>query len=215
MAAGPAAIQVRILRNLLLSVACLVFDAEVGHEGEAADFAPELFEPTGGGVVGVVEEVVAGGVAADRNAVPLPHADLTLIALPAGVEFAAEGFGPGAFDLHSFRAGAAGLPRSDGAVGGRGQLAPGKGTGAETCAGAKDGKDAAFLQRVEVPLAETVFGESRGPGGQGDAAVASVFGDPDGHGVGHGGWSADGPGAPGEEAKEQPDHGASQRMAAA
>ena len=117
MASGPAAIQVRILWNLLLSVAGFVFDAEVGHEGEAADFATEPFQPTGGGVVGVGKKVISLGIAADRNAVPCTDADVVLIALPTGIEFLAQAVGAGALDEHAFRACAAGLARSDRSIG--------------------------------------------------------------------------------------------------
>jgi hypothetical protein len=176
-----------------------VFDAEVGHEGVAADFAAELLEPAGGGVVRVVEEVVAGGVAADGNSVPLADADLGLVALPAGVEFAAEGIGLGALDLHALGAGAAGLTWSEDAVGVWGEGAAGKRTGAESDAGAQGGEPAALLAAVEVPFTEAVFGEGGVAGGQGDATVLAVFGDPDGDGVGDGGGCAHGPGAAGEE----------------
>ena len=198
MAAGPAAIQVRILRNLLLSVAGFVFDLEVGREGEASDFAAEALQPAGGGVVGVGKKMVSLGIAADGDAVQGADADLFLIALPAGVEFFAQGVGTVAFDEHTFRTGAAGLAGSDGSVGGGGEGAAGERAAAEAGAGAEDGKNAAILESVEIPFAESVFGEGGWSGGQGDAAVASVFGDPDRHGVGHAGRRAHGPRAAGE-----------------
>ena len=115
MGAGPAPIQARIFRNLLLMVGP-VFDPEVGHEGEAADFAAEAAEPFGCGVVRVVEEVVGSGVAADRDGVHLADADVALVALPAGVEFATEGVGLAALDLDPFGTRSAGLARADRAV---------------------------------------------------------------------------------------------------
>ena len=49
-----------------------------------------------------------------------------------------------------------------------------------------------------MPLAEAVFGQLRWAGGQGDSAVFAVLGNPYRHGVGDGGWCADGPCASGE-----------------
>ena len=100
--------------------------------------AAELAEPVGRGVVGIFEEVVAGGVAADGDGVRLADADVVPVAGPAGVEFAAEAVGFGAFDGEACGAGAAGLPRTEGAVGRRAQGASGEGAGAEAGTGAEE-----------------------------------------------------------------------------
>ena len=79
------------LRCVVSAGAGFVFDPEVGHEGEATDFAAEPAQPPGRGMVGVVEEVVAGRVPADRNTINLADSHVALIASPALVEFAPEG----------------------------------------------------------------------------------------------------------------------------
>ena len=135
---GQAATQVLVFRNLLLSLACLVFDPEVGHEGEAADLAAEAAEPFGRGLVRIVEEVVGSGVAADRDAVELTDTDFALVALPTGVEFATKGVGLAALDVDPLGTCSAGLPRTDRAVRCGRQLAAGEGAGPEAGSGPQD-----------------------------------------------------------------------------
>ena len=145
--------------SMSLSGGGLLFDTEIGHEGEAADLAAELAEPVGGGVIGIGEEVVAGAVAADRDGIRLADPDLILVAMPAGVEFATEAVGLGTLDGDAFGAGATGLTWTKGAVGRRNQSAAGKSAGAEAGAGAEDRRPPAFLEGVVMPFAEAIFGE--------------------------------------------------------
>jgi hypothetical protein len=106
-------------------------------------------------------------------------------------------FGP--FDGDAFGTCAACLPRTEGAVGRGAQGAAREGTGAEAGTGAEGREPPAFLQGIVMPFTEAVFGEGGIPGRQGHAAVLAVFRDPDGHGVGHGGWRAHGPSATRED----------------